>query len=51
MLQEIVTMARTLRTESKLDPKQQLEGALYSRGSALEVAPAPRRGHPESWPT
>ena len=31
-------MARTLRTESKLDPKQQLEGALYSRNAALEVA-------------
>ncbi len=38
ILQEIVTMARTLRTESKLDPKQQLEGALYSRNAALEVA-------------
>jgi valyl-tRNA synthetase len=38
ILQEIVTMARTLRTESKLDPKQQLAGVLYSRGSALEVA-------------
>ncbi|HEY2016763.1 MAG TPA: class I tRNA ligase family protein, partial [Bryobacteraceae bacterium] len=38
ILQEIVTMARTLRTESKLDPKQQLEGALYSRNSALAVA-------------
>ena len=31
-------MARTLRTEAKLDPKQQLEGALYSRNAALEVA-------------
>jgi valyl-tRNA synthetase len=38
ILQEIVTMARTLRTEGKLDPKQQLEGELYSRNSALEVA-------------
>jgi valyl-tRNA synthetase len=38
ILQEIVTMARTLRTEAKLDPKQELEGALYSRNSALEVA-------------
>ena len=38
ILQEIVTMARTLRTEAKLDPKQQLEGALYSRTAALEVA-------------
>jgi valyl-tRNA synthetase len=38
IMQEIVTMARTLRTEAKLDPKQQLEGALYSRTAALEVA-------------
>ena len=38
ILQEIVTMARTLRTEAKLDPKQELEGALYSRTVALEVA-------------
>ncbi len=38
ILQEIVTMARTLRTEAKLDPKQQLAGALYSRTAALDVA-------------
>jgi valyl-tRNA synthetase len=38
IVQEIVTMARTLRTEAKLDPKQQLSGVLYSRSSALEVA-------------
>jgi valyl-tRNA synthetase len=38
ILQEIVTMARTLRTENKLDPKQQLTGTLYSRTGALEVA-------------
>ncbi len=38
ILQEIVTMARTLRTEAKLDPKQQLAGALYSRNAALDVA-------------
>jgi valyl-tRNA synthetase len=38
ILQEIVTMARTLRTESKLDPRQQLTGTLYSRTAALEVA-------------
>ncbi len=38
IVQEIVTMARTLRTEARLDPKQELEGALYSRSSALEVA-------------
>lgn len=31
-------MARTLRAESKLDPKQQVEGTLYSRGHALEIA-------------
>jgi valyl-tRNA synthetase len=35
--QEIVTLARTLRTEMKVDPKQPLDGALYSRGGALEV--------------
>jgi valyl-tRNA synthetase len=33
-----VTLARTLRAESKIDPKLQIEGALYSRNSALEVA-------------
>jgi valyl-tRNA synthetase len=38
LVQEIVTMARTLRVEAKLDPKQQLEGTLYSRNNALEVA-------------
>jgi valyl-tRNA synthetase len=38
LMQEIVTMARTLRTEAKLDPKQQLEGALYSRTAALDIA-------------
>ena len=38
IVQEVVTMARTLRTEAKLDPKQQLEGALYSRSDALDVA-------------
>jgi len=38
ILQEIVTLARTLRTESKLDPRQQLAGTLYSRNAALEIA-------------
>ena len=38
IVQEVVTMARALRTEAKLDPRQQLEGALYSRGPGLEVA-------------
>jgi len=31
-------MARTLRTESKLDPKQVLAGTVYCRTAALEVA-------------
>ena len=38
ILQEIVGMARTLRAEARLDPKQQLDGALYSRSAALEAA-------------
>jgi valyl-tRNA synthetase len=38
VVREVVTMARTLRTESKLDPKQMLAGTLYSRNSALELA-------------
>jgi valyl-tRNA synthetase len=38
VLQEIVTLARTLRTESKLDPKQQLSGTLYCRTAPLEIA-------------
>ncbi|MFN7994627.1 MAG: valine--tRNA ligase [Bryobacteraceae bacterium] len=37
LLQEIVTMARTMRTEMKLDPKLQLQGTLYARGDALEI--------------
>jgi valyl-tRNA synthetase len=36
--QEVVTMARTLRTENKLDPKQRLTGTLYGRGPGLETA-------------
>ena len=38
ILQEIVTLARTLRTEMKLDPKLQLQGTLHARGDALEIA-------------
>ena len=38
ILQEVVAMARTLRTEARLDPKQPLEGVLYSRGNGLSVA-------------
>jgi valyl-tRNA synthetase len=37
VLQEIVTLARTLRTEMKLDPKLQLDGVLYSRNDALRI--------------
>jgi len=40
MLQDIITAARNLRAELKLDPKEQLEGDLYSTGPALEVARA-----------
>jgi valyl-tRNA synthetase len=40
ILQEIVTVARTLRTEAKLDPKLQVAGVLYSLGSAIDVARA-----------
>jgi valyl-tRNA synthetase len=38
LLQQVVTLARTLRTEMKVDPKLALEGALHSRGAALDVA-------------
>ena len=38
IIQEIVTLARTLRTEAKLDPKQQLNGALYCRTASLAIA-------------
>jgi len=37
-LQEIITSARNLRADMKVDPKQQLDGALYSQGSALGLA-------------
>jgi len=43
-VQEVVTMARTLRAQSKLDPKQRLEGALYSshpsEGAMLPSTPS-----------
>ena len=38
VLQEVVTLARTLRTEAKLDPKQQLAGTLYCRNASLAIA-------------
>jgi len=39
-LQDIITAARTLRAEMKLDPKEQLDGILYSQHAALDVARA-----------
>ncbi|MFN3326483.1 MAG: valine--tRNA ligase [Bryobacteraceae bacterium] len=38
LLQEIIASARNLRADMKLDPKQQLEGILYSRTEAAAVA-------------
>jgi valyl-tRNA synthetase len=38
LLQEIVTSARNLRAELKLDPKEQLSGALFSTGRAAAIA-------------
>jgi len=38
IIQEIVTMARELKAESKLDRKLPLEGTFYSANAALEVA-------------
>jgi valyl-tRNA synthetase len=38
ILQEIVSGARLLRTENKLDPKLRLTGTLYDRSGALEIA-------------
>ena len=51
IVQEIVGMARTLRTESKLDPKQQLNGTLYSphRRARSRAVARPKRFR--SWPT
>jgi valyl-tRNA synthetase len=40
LLQDIVTAARTLRAEMKLDPKESLDGVLYSKHAALDVAHA-----------
>jgi len=38
LLKEIITCARNLRAELKLDPKEQMEADLYSSGRALTVA-------------
>ena len=40
LMQEIVTLARTLRTEMKIDPKAQLGGTLYAQGDVLAAARA-----------
>ena len=51
ILQEIVTMARTLRTEAKLDPKQQLHGTVYSRNGGARNRPSATPRPSRSWPT
>jgi valyl-tRNA synthetase len=38
IIQEIVTLARTLRTEAKVDPRQQLKGTLYGHTASLAIA-------------
>jgi valyl-tRNA synthetase len=38
IIKEIVGLARVLRTESKLDPKQQLTGTLYGHTASLAIA-------------
>ncbi|MCC6589849.1 MAG: valine--tRNA ligase [Bryobacterales bacterium] len=38
ILQDIITAARNLRAELKLDPKEQLAGVLYSPGRAVSIA-------------
>jgi valyl-tRNA synthetase len=38
LLMEVITSARNLRAELKLDPKELLAGTLYSNGRALAVA-------------
>jgi len=38
LLQQIIVSARNLRAELKVDPKQMLEGVLYSRDSAARIA-------------
>ena len=44
LLQAIITSARNLRAQMKLDPKEQLEGVLYARDGARQVA----RNHHET---
>ncbi len=43
LLQEMVTGARTLRADYKIDKKQQLDGVLYTSNGALGVAQAQSR--------
>ncbi len=40
LVQEIITVARNLRADMKVDPKLALDGALYSQGPAIEAARA-----------
>jgi valyl-tRNA synthetase len=40
LLQDMISAARTLRAERKLDPKAKLEGTLYCRAEAFRVARA-----------
>ena len=43
LLQEMITGARTLRADYKIDKKQQLDGVLYTSNGALGVAQAQSR--------
>src|ERR1039457_5849391 len=47
IIQEVVTLARTLRTEARLDPKQQLTGSLYCRTGSLAIAQRPAESIPK----
>ncbi len=40
LLQEIITSARTLRADLKLDPRAELNGVLYARGDVAQLAQA-----------
>src|SRR5262249_27111866 len=37
ILQDVVTAARNLRADLKIDPRKKLDGGLYSRGPALGI--------------
>jgi valyl-tRNA synthetase len=38
ILQDVITQARTIRTENKLDPKQQFTGTLHGPAESLDIA-------------